>query len=103
MSKPLVVTIPHQLGREEANRRLRTGFDKVQSTFGQHVSQIEQTWAGDHLDFKLGVLGQSASGTLDVENDHVRVEVQLPWLLAVLGEKAKSMIEKQGQLMLEKK
>jgi hypothetical protein len=29
--------------------------------------------------------------------------VQLPWLLAMVAEKAKALIQKQGTLMLEKK
>ena len=32
----------------------------------------------------------------------VRLEVQLPWVLAVLANKAKALVKRQGQLMLEK-
>jgi hypothetical protein len=32
----------------------------------------------------------------------VRVEVMLPWMLAVFAEKLKLGVERQGQLMLEK-
>jgi hypothetical protein len=35
--------------------------------------------------------------------DSVRVEVNLPWLLSMVADKAKAMIQKQGTLMLEKK
>jgi hypothetical protein len=41
-------------------------------------------------------------GTGDVAEDHVRLEVQLPWLLSMLANKAKALVEKQGKLMLEK-
>jgi hypothetical protein len=40
---------------------------------------------------------------LDVMNDQVRLELQLPWVLSVFAEKAKGLIQKQGTLMLEKK
>jgi hypothetical protein len=39
---------------------------------------------------------------VDVAEDHVRLEVQLPWLLSMLANKAKALVEKQGKLMLEK-
>jgi hypothetical protein len=39
---------------------------------------------------------------VDVAEDHVRLEVQLPWLLSMLAHKAKTLVEKQGKLMLEK-
>jgi hypothetical protein len=32
----------------------------------------------------------------------VRLEVQLPWVLALIANKAKALVEKQGRLMLEK-
>ena len=47
--------------------------------------------------------GQSAVGFIDVADDHVRLEVQLPWLLAVVAEKLTPAIRKEGTLMLEKK
>ena len=102
MSKPLVVSIPHQLGKEEAVRRLKSGFGRARTTFGENLAVIDENWSGDHLDFRAGVLGQTTTGTIDVADDHVRVEVQLPWLLGMLAEKVKPFIERQGYLMLEK-
>jgi Putative polyhydroxyalkanoic acid system protein (PHA_gran_rgn) len=58
--------------------------------------------SGDHLDFRASVLGQNTTGTVDVADDHVRLEVQLPWLLSLLANKAKALVQKQGKLMLEK-
>ena len=63
---------------------------------------IDENWTGDHLDFRAGVLGQTTTGTIDVAEDNVRIEVQLPWLLGLLAEHAKPFIERQGHLMLEK-
>ena len=103
MSKPVVVSIPHQLGKEEAHRRLQGGVGRLRAQFGDKLGTIEDTWTGDHADFRLSVLGQGVSGSLDVMEDHVRVEVQLPWMLAMVAEKAKGLIQKQGTLMLEKK
>ena len=102
MSKPLVVSIPHQLGKEKAVRRLKSGFGRARTTFGEKLAVIDENWSGDHLDFRAGVLGQTTTGTIDVADDHVRVEVQLPWLLGMLAEKVKPFIERQGHLMLEK-
>ena len=38
--------------------------------------------------FRVRALGQAASGHLDVEDDHVRLEVTLPWLLQRFAEAA---------------
>ena len=103
MSKPLVVMIPHSLGKEEATRRLKTGIGRLHEQFGDKITQIEDTWTGDHLDFRVSALGQGVTGGLDVMDDSVRLEVQLPWVLSIFAEKAKGLIQKQGTLMLEKK
>lgn len=101
MSQPVVVSIPHRLGKEEAVRRLQSGFGRAQGFAGLNI--MEQTWTGERLQFRAGALGQVASGTVDVADDHVRIEVQLPWLLAQMAEKAKALMQRQGQLLLEKK
>jgi hypothetical protein len=48
------------------------------------------------------LLGQTANGTVDVADDHVRLEVQLPWMLALLANTAKGIVQKQAKIMLEK-
>jgi hypothetical protein len=103
MSKPLVVSIPHNLGQAEAMRRLQGGMAGVKSQFGDKVASIQETWSGNRMDFRVGAMGQNVSGHLEVMQDQVRVEVQLPWILAMVAEKAKTFIQKQGTLLLEKK
>jgi len=102
MSRPVVVTIPHRLGKAEAKRRLQAGFHNVRSNVGESFMVLKDDWAGDHLDFQASLLGQSTTGTVDVAEHHVRLEVQLPWVLAMLADKAKALVKRQGQLMLEK-
>jgi hypothetical protein len=102
MAEPVIVTIPHRLGKEEAARRLKNGFGNVRSTFGEKFMVLKDDWKGDHLDFHASLLGQTTTGTVDVGEDSVRLEVQLPWMLAMLANKARSIVQKQGQLMLEK-
>jgi Putative polyhydroxyalkanoic acid system protein (PHA_gran_rgn) len=102
-SEPLVVSIPHHLGKEEALRRLKNGLAEVGTSFGHLFSVKEQIWTGDHLRFQVSALGQSASGSIDVADDHVRLEVLLPWFLAKLVGTIQPLIRKEGTLLLEKK
>jgi hypothetical protein len=103
MSKPLIVTIPHQLGRAEARRRLETGLGTLRNTFADKVTSISDTWTDDRLDLQVQAMGQNVAALVDVADDHVQVEVKLPWMLAILAEKAKGLIQREGTLMLEKK
>lgn len=103
MSQPLIVTIPHRLGKQEAARRLRDGIGRARAGYAHLLQVQEETWAGDRLTLRVAALGQSANGIIDVAEDHVRLEVQLPWLLAALGEKIKGVVQREGKLLLEKK
>lgn len=101
MSAPLVVSIPHRLGREEAVRRLKTGLGRAAASIP--VMQVEEErWSGDTMNFRIRALGQVATGQVDVGDDQVRVEVVLPWLLQRFAEMAQATIRKRGQLLLTK-
>jgi hypothetical protein len=102
MSEPLIVSIPHSLGKEEARRRLETGLG--QSTANVPVLKIEeQRWSGDTLAFRVRALGQVASGTIDVEEKLVRLEVLLPWMLAKFARAVQTVTNARGRLLLDKK
>jgi hypothetical protein len=75
------------------------GWDKL----WPFVQRYEQIWAGDHLRVQVSALGQSASGSIDVAEDYVRLEVFLPWFLAKLVKTIQPLIRKEGMLLLEKK
>jgi len=103
MSQPLVVSIPHRLGKQEATRRLKTGLSNARANYAQWLTLEEETWSGDSVQFRVRALGQSAAGKIDVFDEHVQLEVTLPWLLGKLAEKVIPTIRKQGTLLLEKK
>ena len=103
MTKPLVVTIPHRLGRDEAVRRIKSGLHAAQQKFGQFFSLQEEVWTDNRLQFRVAALAQTASGTIDVLDNHVRLEVTLPWLLAKIAAAVQPAIRKEGALMLEDK
>lgn len=103
MAQPLIVSIPHKLGKDEAIRRLKAGLGGVRSQYAQFLQVNEEIWSGDRLAFDVTALKQRASGTVDVAEDHVRIEVSLPWLLAGLAHGAQAMIRSRATHMLEKK
>ena len=51
MSEPLVVTIPHRLGKDEALRRIKDGLGHVQTQFGSLIALEQADWSGDRLSF----------------------------------------------------
>ena len=103
MSEPLIVVIPHSLGKNEALARIKAGIGRARGEFARLLSVEEETWAGDRLTFRVSALGQRASGFIDVYEGAVRLEVTLPWLLGRFAHAVQRVVGHKGQLMLEKK
>ena len=102
MSKAITLTIPHELGRAEARRRLDSGF----ADLAQHVGamgSVTKTWEGDRLTFAFSIMGQAISGLVDVADQSIRLEVLLPGLLGMIANKVRGRLQREGQLLLEKK
>jgi hypothetical protein len=102
MSAPLVVSIPHSLGREEAMRRLKEGLSRTASSVPV-LKVDEERWEDNRMTFRVRALGQVAAGHVDVADDHVKVEVVLPWLLQRFAQAAQVAIRNRGNLLLTKR
>ena len=102
MSAPLIVSIPHRLGRDEATRRLKLGLARAASSVPA-LKVDEERWQESSMIFRIRALGQAASGHLDVGDDRVELEVTLPWLLQKFAEAAQVAIRNRGQLLLGKR
>ncbi len=95
----LCVSIPHQLTRVEAKQRVEELIDKFRQQYGG-LGQIERHWEGDTLHFTLSASGMRQAGQAFVEDQVVRVEVPLPWPLAMLAGNLTKQIEQEGRKLL---
>jgi putative polyhydroxyalkanoate system protein len=100
MIKPVNVSIPHELGRAEARRRIDEGTVSLTSQIGA-VGDLKKEWQGDTLHFSLQAIGQTVSGTIGVEDREVRLEVRLPGIFAMIAGKVRGRLREQGQILLE--
>ena len=104
MSRPVSVTIPHQLGRAEAHRRIADGFANIGQSFGPQAAKALKTdWQGDRMGFQVAAMGQAVTGHVEVLDAGVVMEVLLPDVLALMAGSVKDRLQREGQLMLEKK
>jgi len=106
VAQPVTVNIPHNLGKDEARRRIEDGFGRMrqQMTGGlTGMVAFQERWEGDRLHFEGGVLGQKMTGRLDVFADSVQLQLDLPEILAALAERITGRLRTEGQKLLEKK
>ena len=84
MSKTVTVTIPHQLGRAEARRRIDEGFaDLSRHLGGGAVAKLDKTGAVT-LTFAFAPSARRSRGC-DCGGPAVTVEVLLPGFLAMIA------------------
>src|SRR6516162_1387325 len=72
MPKTVSVRIPHDLGKEEARRRIEEGFGQLRQQMGGGLLgmvKFDDRWVGDQLQFSGGTLGQVVTGRVDVGAD----------------------------------
>ena len=97
----ITVSIPHKLGRVEARRRIETGFANILRQMPGSASTCSERWDGDRLMFKVGVVGQAVSGVLDVLDDAVTMEIELPGMLGWIAGALKNKLQNAGQRLLK--
>ena len=96
----LTASIPHQLSREEAKRRIQEKIAEARRQYGHYLTNLQETWVGDRLTFAVTALGQSVSGHLTVEDQAVHLEIALPLFLSFVAGAVKQQIEQQGRKLL---
>jgi len=102
MATPITISIPHQLGRAEARRRIETGFANIIRQF-PGGGTCNERWDGDQLSFSVAAMGQAISGVVDVLDAAVTIRIELPGVLGLIAGGLKRRLEKAGQLLLTKK
>ena len=103
MATPITVSIPHQLGRAEARRRIESGFASIVQRLPGSSGIASQRWDGDRLSFGVAAMGQTIAGVVDVRDDVVSMEIQLPGVLGVIAAGLKDRLRTASQLLLMKK
>ena len=103
MTRPLSISIPHELGVAEARQRIEAGFDRLERQISGGLAQVEKHWEGDQMHFVARGVGQTVSGRLQVLERAIDMEIELPAFLAMIADKIRGRVQKEGRLLLDKK
>ena len=100
--QPLVVSVPHRLGREEAKRRLDAGIGRLGPELGAVVGGLDYSWNADTLNFRAAAMWQTITGRVEVLEVAVRIEIDLPWMMRLLGDTITNRVRGRALAMLQK-
>ncbi|HZF44053.1 MAG TPA: polyhydroxyalkanoic acid system family protein [Sphingomonadaceae bacterium] len=101
MSKPMMIDIPHSLGREEAKRRLKSRIGELAGHIPGGAADVRHGWpTEDRMELSVDALGQSVSTVLDVEDKIIRLQLKLPAMLSFMSGAIEKAIRKGGAAVL---
>lgn len=103
MNKPVIVDLPHKLGKEEARRRMQNGIGRLKDHVPGGAAEVETSWTGDRMHLRVQAMGQEVVGHIDVEETLVRLEVSLPPFLSFFASKVEGLMRSRGGELLEDK
>ncbi len=91
----LKISHEHTLGRDEAIERLQRFIELAKEQYGTHVSDLQEAWHEEGLDFSFRAMGFSTNGTLRVEASQVHLHSHLPLAALVFKGKIEESVRKQ--------
>jgi hypothetical protein len=100
MTQPIEVDLPHNLGKDEARRRIANNMHKLQ----EHIpggALVQSGWVGDQLNLDVAAMGQSVTATIDVEERKVHLKVLLPPVLGMFAGVIHGALQKSASALLE--
>ena len=96
------VSVPHNLGREEVRRRLREKGHTIGDGIPGGMADVTTDWPSeDRMTLAINAMGQSLTGHIDIEDNAVRIAMQLPPALGFLKPIVDAAIHQHGAKLLE--
>lgn len=97
------VALPHSLGREELRRRMKEHGHEIGDQFPAGMATVETDWPHeDRMNLHITAMGQQIEGGIDVGDDEVVIELDLPGILGMMRGTIEGAVRKYGTKMLEK-
>jgi hypothetical protein len=94
------LSVPHQVGQDEARRRISKLIADTRGQFGDKVSNLEESWNGNVENFRFRAMGFDVDGQLDVQPAEVRIKVNIPWAAVLFKDRVESEILKHARELL---
>jgi hypothetical protein len=97
MAKTITLVVPHSLGAARAKQGVSEQMDRLKAAFNDRIGSTDVVWTDYHADVRVAALGQTITAKIDVLDDSLRLDVDLPWFLASLSPKVENFLQKVGQ------
>jgi hypothetical protein len=102
MAVPVVIDVPHKLGRAGARERLKSRIGELGGHMPGGVGQVSHSWPSENeVALEISAMGQSIPARLEILDEAVRVHVSLPPMLAYFSSMIGAAVRDQGTKLLK--
>ena len=89
------VSVGHALSQQEAAERLKGFLGKIKEKYQSQVSNLEESWAGNTLNFGFTTFGFPIKGAVNVEPAEVKLDGEIPFAAMMFKGKIEQEIKDQ--------
>lgn len=101
MAVPMIIDVPHRLGRAGARERLKMRFSDLAGHMPGGVGEVRASWPSeDEMQLEISAVGQTIPAKLEIMDEVVRVHVDLPPMLAYFSGLIGAAVREQGTKLL---
>lgn len=100
MSQPIELDLPHNLGKDEARRRIADNIHRLTD----HIpggANVQSGWTGDRLDLNVAAMGEQVHAAMEVLDTRVHVRFTLPGMLGMFSGVIAGALKAKGGMLLE--
>src|SRR5436305_14676555 len=100
MTQHIDVDLPHNLGKDEARRRIANNIHKLE----EHIpggAHVQSGWTGDQLNLQVAAMGEAVNASIDVMETKVHLKVMLPGMLGMFAGLVQMTLQQKGGALLE--
>ncbi|QDH33087.1 polyhydroxyalkanoic acid system family protein [Porphyrobacter sp. YT40] len=95
------VVLPHDLTKEEVRARMHKHGEEIGGFFPPGLAKVMTEWPSeDRMSITAVVMGQTIPGGVEVRDNDVVIEMDLPLLLGVMRGPLEAAVRKEGGRLL---
>ena len=96
------VTIPHQLSKEDALKRIQNLMAETKNEYGDKITNLKENWEGDSGSFSFSAMGFNVSGELLVNESEVEFKGTVPVALSFFKSSIEKIVRDKAEGLLSK-
>lgn len=104
MTEDQPIDIPHKLGREKARDRIARRIGDLAGHIPGGAAEVDHRWVGENeMALNVTAMNQQVRTRLLVEEDRIRLYLQLPGMLQFIRPAVERALKAKGAQLLEDK